>query len=460
MRRLLPAIGVLLALGVILIWVRPVLQRSLSPGERQPEQKGTASALLPIVTVPSNPTSAPTSASTAVATSGPTTQPNPSTTVPTTTPAGPPVIALTPAVSGLEKPVFITNAGDGSGRVFVVEQPGRIRIVKNGELVATPFLDIASRVSLSSERGLLSVAFPPDYTTKAHFYVYYTNKDGNIVVARYRLGASADVADSASEQIVITIAHPVNANHNGGQLAFGADGYLYFGTGDGGGAGDQNNNAQNQGRLLGKLLRIDVETNNPATYTIPASNPFASASGAQRCDPLPTSGNVTCQEIWAIGMRNPWRFAFDRQTHDLYIADVGQGEYEEIDFQPASSAGGENYGWRCKEGLHDYNLSAGCDGKNFVPPVTEYDHTQGNCSVTGGTVYRGTQFARMQGMYFYGDYCSGRIWGLRRNGNEWQSTPLLDTDFQVTTFGEDEAGNLYVSNYGGGAILQVTDTGA
>ena len=224
----------------------------------------------------------------------------------------------------------------------MVEQGGRIRIIRNGVLEATPFLDITGRVSCCSERGLLSVAFPPGYAAKGHFYVNYTNKAGNTVVARYRLTTNPDVADPGSEQVVLTVPQPY-ANHNGGQLAFGPnDGYLYIGMGDGGSGGDPENRAQNPAELLGKLLRINVETGNPNTYTIPASNPFTQTAGYR-------------PEIWALGLRNPWRFAFDRLTHDLYIADVGQDAYEEVDFQPAASTGGENYGWRIMEGLHCYN---------------------------------------------------------------------------------------------------------
>ena len=356
-----------------------------------------------------------------------------------------PSLLLASPITGFAQPVSITHAGDGSGRIFVVEQSGRIRIIRNGTLSSTPFLNISSRISMGGERGLLGLAFPPGFATKQYFYVNYTNTAGNIVVARYHVSAgNADVADFNSEQIVIGVDHPDFGNHNGGQLAFGSgDGFLYIGTGDGGSGGDPNNRAQNRNDLLGKILRIDVETGSPLTYTVPPGNPFV--------------GTTFRPEIWAWGLRNPWRFSFDRQTNDLFIADVGQGNFEEVNFQPAASAGGENYGWRLMEGLHCFN-PINCDMTGLTLPVTEYNHTLG-CSVTGGYVYRGTTYPRMQGLYFYGDFCSGRIWGLRRVSGAWQATELLDSTLGISTFGEDEQGNLYVANYNNGTIFSVTDNG-
>jgi glucose/arabinose dehydrogenase len=352
-----------------------------------------------------------------------------------------PEVVLAPQVSGLEIPVHITHAGDGSGRLFVVEQPGRIRIVQAGALLNTPFLDITDRVGCCGERGLLSVAFPPDYLSKGHFYVNYTDGSGTTVVARYHITDDPNLADPASEEVVLTVSQPY-ANHNGGQLAFGPrDGYLYIGMGDGGSAGDPENRAQNPGSLLGKMLRIDVESG-VVPYAIPPTNPYTQTTGYRA-------------EIWALGLRNPWRFSFDRLTGDLYIGDVGQGQYEEIDFQAASSHGGENYGWRIMEGTHCYNSEI-CDQTGLVLPVVEYDHSQG-CSVTGGMVYRGQSYPRMQGVYFYGDYCSGRIWGLRQDGSAWQSALLTDTSHRISSFGEDEAGNVYLVDYGGGVYL-IVDT--
>jgi uncharacterized repeat protein (TIGR01451 family) len=357
-----------------------------------------------------------------------------------------PSIVLSSPIGGFAQPVVITHAGDGSGRLFIVEQPGRIRIVKNGALLATSFLDISTRITSGGERGTLGLAFPPGFATKKYFYVNYTNLAGDIAISRFRVSAAnADVADPASEQIVLTIPHPTNSNHNGGQLAFSQrDGFLYIGVGDGGAGNDPPNNAQNPNQLLGKLLRIDVETGIPATYTIPASNPFATRTDVRR-------------EIWALGLRNPWRFSFDRLTNDLYIADVGQGAIEEVNFQLATSAGGENYGWRVFEGTQCTGLGpAPCTPGAYTPPVIQYSHSLG-CSVTGGYVYRGATYSRMQGLYFYGDYCSGRIWGMRQESGVWQTTELLDTTFNISTFGEDEAGNLYVADYATGTIYNVTD---
>lgn len=354
-----------------------------------------------------------------------------------------PQISLVKRFSGLTQPVHITQAGDGSGRLFFVEQPGRIRVSRGGTLLPVPFLDIVSRVSCCGERGLLSVAFPPGYGSKRYFYVDYTDTAGNTVISRFRLGADADVADPGSEQIVLTIAQPYS-NHNGGQLAFGPDGYLYIGMGDGGSGGDPQNNAQSPTSLLGKILRIDVESG-AAPYAVPVSNPFAGRAGYRG-------------EIWALGLRNPWRFSFDRRTGDLFIGDVGQNRYEEVDFQPAGDPGGENYGWRIMEAGHCYDPNP-CNQTGLLQPIFEYDHSQG-CSVTGGPVYRGSLYPRMQGVYFFADYCSGRLWGLRRDGSSWQSTQLLDSPYTVSTFGEDEAGNVYLADYGRGDVYQVTDPGA
>ena len=354
-----------------------------------------------------------------------------------------PQISLVKRFSGFTQPVQITQAGDGSGRLFFVEQPGRIRVSRGGTLLPVPFLDIASRVSCCGERGLLSVAFPSGYGSKRYFYVDYTDTAGNTIISRFRLGADADVADPGSEQIVLTIAQPYS-NHNGGQLAFGPDGYLYVGMGDGGSGGDPQNNAQGPASLLGKILRIDVESG-AAPYAVPVSNPFAGRAGYRG-------------EIWALGLRNPWRFSFDRRTGDLFIGDVGQNRYEEVDFQPAGDPGGENYGWRIMEAGHCYDPNP-CDQTGLAQPVFEYDHSQG-CSVTGGFVYRGSLYPRMQGVYFFADYCSGRLWGLRRDGNSFQSTQLLDSPYTVSTFGEDEAGNVYLADYGRGDVYQVTDPGA
>lgn len=335
-------------------------------------------------------------------------------------------------MDGLERPTYLAHAGDD--RLFVVEQPGRIRIIDNGQVLDQPFLDITDLVlSEGNEQGLFSVAFHPNYKTNGQFFVDYTrNKDGATVIARYTVSANdPNVADGQSGVNVLVIQQP-EPNHNGGQLQFGPDGYLYVGMGDGGGQGDQHGpigNGQDLKALLGKLLRINVT--NVDTYSIPKDNPF---------------GN----EIWAYGLRNPWRFSFDRATDDLYIADVGQNDYEEVDFQPASSKGGENYGWRIMEGFHCYGANT-CDQSGLVLPIAEYSHDVGGCSITGGYVYRGQKYPAMQGTYFFGDYCSGIIWSLQRGASgQWQMTRQLRPDANISSFGEDRGGELYVIDLSGG----------
>jgi glucose/arabinose dehydrogenase len=343
-------------------------------------------------------------------------------------------ILLATPVDGLDRPVHITHAGDGSGRIFVVEQTGRVRIIHNGVLKQVPFLDIAGRVSCCGERGLLSIAFPPGYAAKGRFYVNYTDKSGNTVVARYRVTADPNVADPSSERIVLTVGQPYS-NHNGGQLAFGPnDGYLYIGMGDGGAGGDPENRAQNPTTLLGKLLRIDVESGDPATYVVPGTNPFRGTPGYR-------------PEIWALGLRNPWRFSFDTETADLFIGDAGQDRIEEIDFQPASSSGGENYGWSIMEGSECFEV-ANCDRTGLTLPIAEYKHPSGDCaSVTGGMVYRGPEYPGLYGTYLYGDYCSGHIWGLRNTASGWQNRLLYDAPFSISSFGLDGSGGLWVAKY-------------
>ena len=358
-------------------------------------------------------------------------------------PVGWPQISLSRVAGGFVQPVHVANTGDGSGRIFVLEQAGRIRILDNGVVLLSPFLDISAKLVCCGEQGLLSVAFPPGFTAKRYFYVNYTRTpDGATVVARYRVSAgNANAADPASEEVVLTILQPFS-NHNGGQLAFGPDGYLYIGMGDGGSGGDPLNNGQTPGTLLGKLLRIDVESG-AVPYGIPPTNPFLGIAGYR-------------PEIWALGLRNPWRFSFDRLTGDLYIGDVGQGAVEEVDVQPAGSPGGQNYGWNIMEGGGCYN-STTCNAAGLTLPIATYDHTQG-CSITGGMVYRGPGFPDLQGIYFYGDFCNGRIWGLRKNGARWETAVLLDAGnppLNITTFGEDESGNLYVVNYANGDLLKI-----
>ncbi len=343
--------------------------------------------------------------------------------------------------SGLTAPVAVTHAGDNSGRLFITQQTGQILIHDGAQLLSTPFLDISNKVAYGGERGLLSVAFHPNYETNGYFYVDYTRKsDGATVIARYSVSADPNVANT-SETVLKVIAQPY-ANHNGGQLQFGPDGYLYVGMGDGGSGGDPDNYAQNPASLLGKVLRLDVNASAPY---IPASNPFV--------------GNpAVADEIWAFGVRNPWRFSFDRLTGDLFIADVGQGDWEEIDFQPAASAGGQNYGWSCYEGNHDYNTSRNCAAYGTLTfPVLEYNHGPNDsigCSVTGGYRYRGSRYPALDGVYLYGDFCTGTVWGATYNGSAWTSSQVADTSYNISAFGEDEAGELYLVDLNG-AVYQI-----
>jgi glucose/arabinose dehydrogenase len=349
-------------------------------------------------------------------------------------------VGLTAIASGLTEVTGIVAAGDGSERLFLVEQGGRVRILAGDTLLPAAFLDISDRVLTGAERGLLGLAFPPSFPVSGQFYVNYTRSaDGATVVSRFALSAAPDLADPGSENVLLVVEQPF-ANHNGGQLAFGPDGYLYIGLGDGGSAGDPLDHAQDPGSLLGKLLRIDVD-GAPFPYLIPADNPFVGTAGRE--------------EIWALGLRNPWRFSFDRVTDDLYIADVGQASWEEINYQPADSAGGHNYEWNRLEGPECFNPTTGCTPPvAAVPPVAFYDHDAG-CSVTGGYVYRGPDNPDLQGLYLYGDFCSGTIWGLRRSGITWDNRQLAASGLSISAFGEDEQGRLYVADYATGRIYRI-----
>lgn len=345
-----------------------------------------------------------------------------------------------PVVSGLDQAVDIQNAGDGTGRLFIVQKPGSILILQNNQLISQPFLDIVSEVkSRGVEQGLLGLAFHPHYAQNGIFFVDYIDLNGNSVVARFHTSTDdPNRADLASEVDIFHINQPY-ANHNGGGLAFGPDGYLYIGSGDGGSEGDPNRTGQNLQTQLGKLLRINVDTGD--TAGIPPDNPFIGREG------LP--------EIWAYGLRNPWRFSFDQLTGNLYIGDVGQDAWEEVDFVPAGSKGGMNFGWSYYEGTHPYQDQPPADA-TFTMPVTEYPHTNG-CAVTGGYVYRGTALPEWQGIYLFGDYCSGIIWGLIQTSQGiWQSKILFTTSARITTFGVDEAGEIYLSDYATGTILRLT----
>jgi len=356
--------------------------------------------------------------------------------------ATPPLLELIPIVSGLSQPLGITQPHDQSGRLFITLQDGRIMIFDGAQLLLTPFLNVSGLISCCGERGLLGLAFHPNYKNNGFFYLDYTrSSDGATVIARYSVSADSNVANPASASILLVIPQD-QANHNGGQLQFGPDGYLYIGMGDGGGGGDPLNRAQDPASLLGKILRIDVDSGSP--YGIPPGNPFVGDAG-------------TRPEIWAFGTRNPWRFSFDRLTGDLFIGDVGQGAWEEIDFQPAGSAGGQNYGWSCFEGLHPYDNTRNCTQKGtLTSPILEYDHSLG-CSVIGGYRYTGSSYPALRGLYLYADFCTGRIWGAAQNGASWTSGQLLDTTDQFAAFGEDEAGELYLAAYGG-TIYKVAAT--
>jgi glucose/arabinose dehydrogenase len=336
-------------------------------------------------------------------------------------------VVLTSVATGLDRPLYLT-APAGDPRLFIVEKTGRIRIVKDGALLPKPFLDLSGDVSTGSEQGLLSMAFHPAYASNGLFFVDYTDANGDTHVTRYTVSAGdADVADPASAKTILTVGQPF-ANHNGGLLLFGADGTLYIGLGDGGSSGDPSGNAQNLATLLGKILRIDVDAGDP--YAIPPDNPFAGHAGARG-------------EIWAYGLRNPWRFSFDTATNRLYIADVGQAEWEEVDVVPANQ-GGQNFGWNIMEGTHCYGASS-CDQSGLTLPVLEYSHDEG-CSITGGYVYRGTLAPDLVGQYFYSDYCTGFIRSFTFDGatpNAPKSWDVGDIG-SVQSFGKDAAGELYV----------------
>ena len=351
-------------------------------------------------------------------------------------------LSLELVADGFSRPVALSHAGDGSSRLFVVEQEGRIMIIDDGVVLGSAFLDISSLVdSSANEQGLLGLAFHPDFANNGFFFVNYTHDpvgSGPDVtrVSRFEVSAvDPDVADSSSETILLEFEQPAS-NHNGGDLHFGPDGYLYIATGDGGGSRDQFQNAQDLGSLLGKMLRIDVDGGSP--YANPPDNPFVGDGDA-------------LDEIWAYGLRNPWRFSFDRVNGDLFIGDVGQNSVEEIDFQSASSAGGENYGWSCMEGDEAPGFNP-CDGSPLTSPILIYDHGEG-CSVTGGYRYRGniTTFA---GKYVFGDFCSGRIWFASESAGTWSAEEWANTDISISAFGEDEEGELYVLDLGRGELYR------
>ena len=341
-------------------------------------------------------------------------------------------VQLQEIASGLSFPLYLTAPAGDVSRLFIVEKTGTIRIVKDGTLLGNPFLNLSSQVSAGGEQGLLGLAFSPDYSSSGRFLVHYTDIAGDTRVSIFHVSADPDVADPSSEQVILTADQPF-ANHNGGQIAFGPDGLLYLGLGDGGGSGDPEGRGQNLSELLGSILRLDVQSG--TSYTVPADNPFVSQQPAIR------------SEIWSFGLRNPWRFSFDRATGDLYIADVGEAAVEEVDVAPAANGGGKgaNFGWSIMEG--DRCVGGGqCDHTGLTLPTLQYTHSEG-CSIIGGYVYRGSEVPALQGLYFYGDFCQPWVHSFRYTGEsatEVTDWPGLRTTGGLTSFGEDAAGELYL----------------
>ncbi len=343
--------------------------------------------------------------------------------------------ALQLVTSGLSYPDFVTTPAGDTARLFVVEQTGAIRVVRHDTLLPTPLLDLTGHIGFGGERGLLSMAFHPSYASNGHFYVYYTNPAGDIRIVRYTVSANPNVADSTTGDTILAAFHETYDNHNGGLVLFGPDGKLYAGLGDGGFGGDPSGNGQNLDTLLGKILRLDVDGGSP--YAVPPDNPFVGHAGERG-------------EIWIYGLRNPWRFSFDRATADLYIGDVGQNLYEEVDVLAAGSPAGVNYGWNIMEGKHCYGASS-CNMTGLTLPVIEYDHSNA-CAVTGGYVYRGTRVPALAGVYLYGDYCGGWVRSFRFAGGtatESRDWPSLAVSGGLSSFGEDVRGELYITSLSG-----------
>lgn len=341
--------------------------------------------------------------------------------------------------SGLTKPLFVTSARDGTGRLFVLEQTGRIKIYKDGAIRSTPYLSLAGKVGTAFEQGLLGLAFHPGFKTNRKLYVSYTDLNLNVVVREYKQSLSSpNTVATSTARTIITIGKPYN-NHNGGMLAFGRDGYLYISAGDGGGIGDPGNRAQNTSSLLGKILRIDVNGTTASTnYRNPSSNPYVGVPGLN--------------EIWQIGLRNTWRFSFDRLNGDMWLGDVGQALWEEVDVARRTTSGpgkGINWGWKVLEGTHCYKATT-CDTSGKTMPISEYEHLDGRCSIIGGYVYRGTAIPALVGHYVFGDFCTGEIFTIPANASAMTAPNLLiDTGFTLTSFGENASGELYLTSRGG-----------
>ena len=351
-------------------------------------------------------------------------------------------LVLSPLVTGLDHPVQIVSAHDQSSRLYIAEQSGRILVLPTPHQDPELFLDLAALVGCCDNGGLLSVVFPPNFAGNGFFFVLYVDTNGDTVVARYsRSGASPQTADPDSGEILFVVPQPKDniPNHHGGTLQFGPDGYLYISIGDGGAFVQVTNRAQETGHLLGKLLRIDVSAER--AYTIPQDNPFSGLQGARK-------------EIWSTGLRNPWRFSFDRLSGELMIADVGQDDWEEVNILSLAEARGANFGWPRTEGLHCYPPGAACSFAGLTSPAIEYPSELG-CSVTGGYRYRGNRSAGLSGKYVYGDWCSGRIWAASEIGGHWQPAMIADTDLAIVSFGEDDAGELYVVDYNG-SVFELT----
>lgn len=448
------------------------------PGRRRPSPARTALAivavlvpvvlLLAAVIIPGSPPAPGVSPSTSPrpspsrASAGPTahatgsTASLPATANPSGTTASPPsataafdpthvALALRQVASGLQQPVFVTGAGDSSGRLFVVEQTGRIRIVKGGQLLATPFLDVSSLIVCCGEQGLLGLAFHPGYARDGRFYVYYTSNAANhdVTIAEYRRSTGdPDRADPGSARILLQVAHGKASNHDGGMLVFGPDGRLYAGLGDGGGANGQFGTSRDLGTLLAKIIRLDVDHPAGGLPYGTTGNPFAAKAGAR-------------PEIWAWGLRNPWRFSFDRSSGDLWIGDVGQDRWEEIDHAPAG-VGGQDYGWNEMEGFHCFPPASDCVQSGLTLPVAEYGHDVG-CAVVGGYVYRGAAYQTLLGGYLFGDDCSGRVWALVATASGRQTpVELLSSGLSISSFGEDDAGELYLTDVSGGGLYAIS----